>query len=80
MNSELNDFSSYFDLYNLYLKFTGNYYHLAEVEFKINGKYVVPLQYSKYYHLIKFFDGYFPRGIKKRINCYIKLVMLMTVI
>lgn len=68
MISELNDFSSYFDLYNLYLKFTGNYYHLAEVEFKINGKYVVPLQYSKYYHLIKFFDGYFPRGINKKNN------------
>ncbi len=68
MLAELNDFDSYFELYNLYLKFTGNYYHLAEVEFKDNGKYIMPLQYSKYYRLIKYFDTYFPRGINKINN------------
>lgn len=68
MLTDLNDFDSYFELYNLYIKFTGNYYHLAEVEFKDNGKYIVPLQYSKYYRLIKYFDAYFPRGINKINN------------
>ena len=51
--SDLSTFEEYFDIYNLFLKFTGNYYHLAEVEFKMNGKYVVPVKYSKYYRLIK---------------------------
>lgn len=62
----LNDFKSYFDLYNLFLKFTGNFYHLAEVECKTNGKYSIPLQYSKYYHLIKLIECYIPRGINKK--------------
>ena len=66
--NKLNDFRSYFELYNLYLKFIGNYYHLAEVEFKENGKYIVPLQYSKYYRLIKYFNEYFPKGINKINN------------
>ena len=61
-------FEEYFDIYNLFLKFTGNYYHLAEVEFKVNGKYIVPVKYSKYYRLIKDFGVFFPRGINKLNN------------
>lgn len=61
-------YEEYFDIYNLYLKFTGNYYHLAEVEFKVDNKYIVPLQYSKYYKLIKDFGDVFPRGINKKDN------------
>jgi len=66
--SDLSTFEEYFDIYNLFLKFTGNYYHLAEVEFKVNGKYVVPVKYSKYYRLIKDFGVFFPRGINKLNN------------
>lgn len=61
-------YDEYFEIYNLFLKFTGNYYHLAEVEFKVGKKYIVPLQYSKYYKFIKDFADAFPRGINKKNN------------
>lgn len=66
--NKMSSFEDYLIVYNLYLKFTGNYYHIAEVEFKINGNYVVPMRYSKFHALIKNVDSFFPRGINKKNN------------
>lgn len=68
MIHKMSTFEDYLIVYNLYLKFTGNFYHIAEVEFKINGNYVVPMRYSKFYSLIKKADSFFPRGINKKNN------------
>jgi len=55
----------YFDVYNLFLKFSGNYYFLMEMECKENGKYKIPLQYTKYKMFFEKYNKYFPRGINK---------------
>ncbi len=47
----------YFEIYNIYLKFCGNYEHVKTVEKKVSDKYT---------KLIEEFSVYFPRGINKR--------------
>ena len=71
-NKLLNDIKTiknlddYFMIYNLFLKFSGNYYFLMEMECKENGKYKIPLQYTKYKKFFEEYDNYFPRGINKK--------------
>ncbi len=65
--NKIDSYEDYFDCYNLFLKFLGNYYHLAEVEFAKKGKYVVPLHFSKYHNLIAKYRKFFPMG-KNKIN------------
>lgn len=47
----------YFKIYNLYLKFYGNYQHIKMVEGKVHDRYGL---------FIKNFDDYFPKGINKK--------------
>ncbi len=60
-------FSDYLYFYNLYLKFTGNFQYLVEVECKNGqGKKVIKPQFSKYQDFIKEYDKFFPRGKNKK--------------
>lgn len=63
----IKSFAEYLYLYNLYLKFTGNYQYLIEVECKNGqGKKVIKPQYQKYQNLITEYDKFFPRGKNKK--------------
>ncbi len=47
----------YFKIYNLYLKFYGNYQHIQMVEGRVHDRYRL---------FIKEYDEYFPKGINKK--------------
>lgn len=65
--TEIKSFSDYLYFYNLYLKFTGNYQYLIEVECKNGqGKKVIKPQYKKYQNFITEYDKFFPRGKNKK--------------
>ncbi len=53
---EMTDLNSYFVIYNLYLKFYGNYQHINLVEKRVNDRYA---SFKEKY------DKYFPKGITK---------------
>lgn len=53
----VNNLDEYFEIYNLYLKFFGNYQHIKMVEGKIHDRYE---------RFIKEYDEYFPKGINKK--------------
>lgn len=52
----INNMEDYFKLYNLYLKFYGNYQHIRMVEKRVNDKYK---------EFIEAYDKFFPKGINK---------------
>lgn len=54
--SRIANISDYYKLYNLYLKFYGNYQHINMVEKRVNDKYT---------EFISKYDEYFPKGINK---------------
>lgn len=59
LNSNINnikDINHYFDIYNLYLKFYGNYQHIKMVEGRVNDIFE---------NFINKYDNYFPKGINK---------------
>lgn len=53
----INNLSNYFKIYNLYLKFYGNYQHIQMVEGRVH---------DRYRSFIKEYDEYFPKGINKK--------------
>lgn len=53
----VNNFDEYFQVYNLYLKFFGNYQHIKSVEGRVHDRYE---------QFIKDYDQYFPKGINKK--------------
>lgn len=53
----INKLDEYYKIYNLYLRFYGNYQHILMVEKKVQDKY------DKF---IKEYDKYFPKGINKK--------------
>ncbi len=53
----ISNISDYFKIYNLYLKFYGNYQHIKMVEGKVHDRYRL---------FIKEYDEYFPKGINKK--------------
>lgn len=53
----INDLDTYFEVYNLYLKFFGNYQHIKMVEERVHDRYE---------QMIKDYDEYFPKGINKK--------------
>lgn len=64
---EIKSFDEYLYFYNLYLKFTGNYQFLINVECKnAEGKKVIKPQYYKYRDFIIKNDKFFPRGKNKK--------------
>lgn len=54
---EVKSIDDYFRIYNLYLKYYGNYQHIKMVEGKVHDRY------EKF---IKMYDVYFPKGINKK--------------
>lgn len=54
---KISTIEDYFKVYNLYLKFYGNYQHINMVENKVNGRYT---------SLIDDYDDFFPKGINKK--------------
>lgn len=54
---EIKTFSDYLCIYNLYLKFYGNYHHILNVEKKINNKIL---------NFVDKYDEFFPKGIHKK--------------
>lgn len=54
---EVKSIDDYFRIYNLYLKYYGNYQHIKMVEGKVHDRY------EKF---IKIYDVYFPKGINKK--------------
>lgn len=63
----IKSFKDYLYYYNLYLKFTGNYQYLIEVECKNGqGKKIIKPQYQNYQKFISNFDKFFPRGKNKK--------------
>ena len=46
----------YYKIYNLYLKFYGNYQHIKMVEHKVH---------DRYNNFIEKYDNYFPKGVNK---------------
>lgn len=55
--SNISTLDDYFKVYNLYLKYYGNYQHIRMVENKVNDRYT---------NLIKKYDEFFPKGINKK--------------
>lgn len=53
----INNLDEYFKIYNLYLKFYGNYQHIKMVEGRVHDRYKL---------FIKKYDEYFPKGINKK--------------
>ena len=53
----ISDLDEYFKIYNLYLKFYGNYQHVQMVEGRVHDRYKL---------FIKEYDEYFPKGINKK--------------
>lgn len=53
----INSLDDYFKIYNLYLKFFGNYQHIKTVEGKVHDRYE---------RFINFYDDFFPKGINKK--------------
>lgn len=53
----INNLDEYFKIYNLYLKFFGNYQHIKMVEGRVHDRYE---------RFIKEYDEYFPKGINKK--------------
>lgn len=54
---EINSIDEYYRIYNLYLKFYGNYQHIQIVEGRVHDRYKL---------FINEFDEYFPKGINKK--------------
>lgn len=55
--SNINTFQDYFDFYNIYLKFYGNYQFIKTVEKRVPNKFE---------QFILSYDKYFPKGINKK--------------
>ncbi len=53
----ISNLDEYFKIYNLYLKFYGNYQHIQMVEGRVHDRYKL---------FIKEYDEYFPKGINKK--------------
>lgn len=53
----INSIDEYYKIYNLYLKFFGNYQHIKMVEGKVHDRYNI---------FIDEYDEYFPKGINKK--------------
>ena len=53
----INSIDGYYKIYNLYLKFYGNYQHIKMVEGKVH---------DRYNGFIDKYDAYFPKGINKK--------------
>ena len=53
----INTIDDYFKIYNLYLRFYGNYQHIQMVEGKVHDRYK---------NFINEYDKYFPKGINKK--------------
>lgn len=53
----INNFEEYFKVYNLYLRFYGNYQNIEMVEKKVHDRYTL---------FLKNYDEYFPKGINKK--------------
>ncbi|MFR7881424.1 MAG: hypothetical protein ACLU5J_08120 [Christensenellales bacterium] len=63
----IKSFKDYLYYYNLYLKFTGNYQYLIEVECKNGqGKKIIKPQYQNYQNLFQTLINFFPRGKNKK--------------
>lgn len=54
---EINSIDEYYKIYNLYLKFYGNYQHIQMVEGRVHDRYKL---------FIDEYDEYFPKGINKK--------------
>ena len=55
--SMIKNLDDYFKIYNLYLKFYGNYQHIKMVEKKVHDRYRL---------FVNEYDRYFPKGINKK--------------
>lgn len=55
--TNVKSFDEYFEIYNLYLKFYGNYQHIKMVEMKVHDRYT---------NFINKHDDYFPKGVNKK--------------
>lgn len=53
----MSNLDEYFKIYNLYLRFYGNYQHIQMVEGRVHDRYKL---------FIKEYDEYFPKGINKK--------------
>lgn len=53
----MKNIEDYFEIYNIYLRFYGNYQHVVNVEKRAH---------DKYNEFIEEFDSYFPKGVNKR--------------
>ena len=54
---KINCIDEYYKIYNLYLKFYGNYQHIQMVEGRVHDRYKL---------FINEYDEYFPKGINKK--------------
>lgn len=54
---DIESIEQYFKIYNLYLKFYGNFQHIKMVEGRVHDRYI---------DFIKEYDDYFPKGINKK--------------
>lgn len=54
---KINSIDEYYKIYNLYLKFYGNYQHIQTVEGRVHDRYKL---------FINEYDEYFPKGINKK--------------
>lgn len=54
---EINSIEQYFKIYNLYLKFYGNFHHIKMVEGRVH---------DRYRDFIKEYDDFFPKGVNKK--------------
>lgn len=55
--SDINSLDDYYKIYNLYLKFYGNFQHIKMVEGRVHDRYEL---------FIDVYDEYFPKGINKK--------------
>lgn len=55
--SDINSLDDYYKIYNLYLKFYGNFQHIKMVEGRVHDRYEL---------FIDEYDEYFPKGINKK--------------
>lgn len=55
--SDINSLDDYYKIYNLYLKFYGNFQHIKMVEGRVHERYKL---------FIDEYDDYFPKGINKK--------------
>ena len=54
---KIKNINDYYKIYNLYLKFYGNYQHIQMVEGRVH---------DRYFNFIKKYDIFFPKGINKK--------------